>query len=114
MATTNQRQATNVEPTVATMVARIADEFEPDRIVLFGSRARDEATASSDVDLLVVMPDGTDRREAAIAMRVAVGDLPLAKDIIVTTPDEIARRAHIVGTLLRAALREGKVVHERG
>ncbi len=114
MATTNQEQATNVEPTVATMVDRIADEFEPDRIVLFGSRARDEATASSDVDLLVVMPDGTDRREAAIAMRVAVGDLPLAKDIIVTTPDEIGRRAHIVGTLLRAALREGKVVHERG
>ncbi len=68
---------------------------------------------SSDVDLLVVMLDGTDRREAAIATRSAVGDLRLAKDIVVTTPDEIARRAHVVGTVLRAALREGRVVHER-
>ena len=98
---------------IATMVERIADQFDPDRIVLFGSWARGEAKASSDVDLLVVMPDGTDRREAAVAMRVAVGDLPISKDIVVTTPDEIARRAHIVGTVLRAALREGKVVHER-
>ncbi|MXW26872.1 MAG: nucleotidyltransferase domain-containing protein [Dehalococcoidia bacterium] len=98
---------------IATMVERIADQFDPDRTVLFGSWARGEAKASSDVDLLVVMPDGTDRREAAVAMRVAVGDLPISKDIVVTTPDEIARRAHIVGTVLRAALREGKVVHER-
>ena len=36
-----------------------------------------------------------------------------AKDIVVTTPDEIARRGHIVGTVLRAALREGIVVHDR-
>ena len=101
------------EVLIATMVDRIAEQFDPDRIVLFGSWARDEATASSDVDLLVVMPNGTDRREAAVAIRAAVGDLPLAKDIVVTTPDEIARRAHIVGTVLRAALREGRVVHER-
>ena len=101
------------EALIATVVERIAEQFDPDRIVLFGSWASGEAKASSDVDLLVVMPDGTDRREAAIAMRAAVGDLPLAKDIVVTTPDEISRRAHIVGTVLRAALREGRVVHER-
>ena len=35
------------------------------------------------------------------------------KDIIVTTPDEIARRGHIVGTVLRSALREGQVLYER-
>ncbi len=101
------------EALIATMVDRIAEQFEPERIVLFGSWARGDAKASSDVDLLVVMPDGTDRREAAIAMRGAVGDMPLAKDIVVTTPDEIARRGHILGTVLRAALREGKVVHDR-
>ena len=113
MATIEKEPAGTVSATVANVVDRIADGFHPDRIVLFGSQARNEAKASSDVDLLVVMPDGTDRREAAIAMRVAVGDLPLAKDIIVTTPDEIARRAHLVGSVLRTALREGKVVHER-
>lgn len=112
-AVVRNHEAMTSEELIATMVDRIADQFDPDRIVLFGSWARGEARVSSDVDLLVVMPDGTDRREAAIAMRVAVGDVPLAKDIVVTTPNEIARRAHIVGTVLRAALREGKVVHER-
>ncbi len=113
MATIERERGSAVDATVVRVVDRIADGFHPDRIVLFGSQATGEAKPSSDVDLLVVMPDGTDRREAAIAMRVAVSDLPLAKDIIVTTPDEIARRAHLVGSVLRAALREGKVVHER-
>ncbi len=99
------------DPIVSTMVDRIAKRFQPSRVVLFGSRARGAAGQWSDVDLLVVMPDGTDRRQAAAEMHLLLGDLPLPKDIVVTTPDEIARRGQIVGTVLRSALREGKVVH---
>ena len=101
------------ETVVATMVDRIVEGFDPERIVLFGSVARGNVTKYSDVDLLVVMPDGTDRRETAVAMRVALGGMGTAKDIVVTTPDEIARRGHIKGTVLREALREGVVLHER-
>ena len=101
------------ETVVATMVDRIVDRFDPQRIVLFGSLARGEVTAHSDVDLLVVMPDGTDRHEAAVEMHVALGGMGTAKDIVVTTPDEIARRGHIIGTVLREALREGIVLHDR-
>ena len=101
------------ETVVATMVDRIVDRFDPERIVLFGSVARGEVTAHSDVDLLVVMPDGTNRREAAVEMGVAVGDLPIATDIVVTTPTHIAQRGHVIGTVLRPALREGKVLYER-
>lgn len=103
----------NSDPVVAEMVDRIARGFTPERILLFGSRARGEIGRWSDVDLLVVMPDGTDRREAAVAMRCAVGDLLVPKDIVVTTPDQIARRGHIIGTVLRPALREGIVLYER-
>ena len=113
MTSTNQEQATSVEAVVATMGKRIAEGFDPERILLFGSRARGDTRDVSDVDLLVVMPDGTDRREAAIEMRGAVGDLPLTKDIVVTTPDHIARRGHVIGTVLRPALREGKVLYQR-
>ena len=98
---------------VTTIVDRLAAEFEPERIILFGSRARGDAKADSDVDLLVVMPNGTDRRQAAIAMDVSLADLTTFKDIVVTTPDEIARQRHIPGGVLREALREGIVVHER-
>ena len=103
-----------VDPIVAWMVECLREEFDPERILLFGSRARGDAGEGSDVDLLVVMPDGTDRRETAIRMRGAVGELPVAKDIVVTTPEHIARRGHVIGTVLRPALREGRVLYERG
>ena len=98
---------------VSTMVDRIVGQFQPSRVVLFGSRARGAAGQWSDVDLLVVMPDGTDRRQAAVEMHVTLGDLPAAKDIVVTTPAHIAQRGHVIGTVLRPALREGKVLYER-
>ncbi len=103
----------NSEAVISTMVDRIVGRFQPTRVVLFGSRARGTASDWSDVDLLVVMPDGTDRRQTAIDMHVALGDLPAAKDIVVTTPAHIAQRGHVIGTVLRPALREGTVLYER-
>lgn len=101
------------EAIISTMVERIVGQFEPSRVVLFGSHARGDAQERSDVDLLVVMPDALDQRKAAVDMHVCLADLPVAKDIVVTTPDEIERRGHLVGTVLRAALREGKVLYEQ-
>jgi len=83
------------------------------QIILFGSHARGEATDESDVDLLVVLSEVRDKRQAAVEIRRVLADLPVSKDIIVTTPDEIARRGHLVGTILRPALREGKVLYGR-
>lgn len=103
-----------VESLISEMAERLVREFDPLKIVLFGSHARGEAGPHSDLDLLVVMPDGVDRRRESVAMLRALADLPVAKDVIVTTPDEIARRGDLVGTVLRPALREGRVIHERG
>lgn len=101
------------EPIVATMVERIVARFQPSRILLFGSRARGTANRWSDVDLLVVMEEVTDKRRSAVEMGRVLSDLPVSKDVIVTTPEEIARRGHLVGSILRAALRDGEVVYER-
>lgn len=99
---------------ITAMTERIARDFRPLRIILFGSHARGDAHPGSDIDLLVVLPHATDKREAAIEIRRALADFPVGKDIIVTTPDEIARRGNLVGDVLRPALREGKVLYERG
>ncbi|MCX5673650.1 MAG: nucleotidyltransferase domain-containing protein [Planctomycetota bacterium] len=98
-------------------IARLADEivrrFHPLRLILFGSHARGDAGADSDIDLLVVLPDVPDKRRAAVEIRRALAGFPVPKDIIVTSPAEIAARGHLVGTVLRPALREGKVLYEQ-
>ena len=95
------------------MVDRIVDRFQPSRVLLFGSQAQGTAQRWSDVDLLVVLPDLQDKRRTAIDIRRSLGDLPVSKDIVVATPEEVDRRGHVVGTILHAALRDGKVVYER-
>ena len=68
---------------ISIMVNRIVMKFQPIRIVLFGSQARGDATESSDIDLLVIMNDVKDTRQAAIAIRRLLKDMPVSKDIIV-------------------------------
>ncbi|MDE0143414.1 MAG: nucleotidyltransferase domain-containing protein [Caldilineaceae bacterium] len=97
---------------IDTMVDRIVGRFQPARVLLFGSHARGTADRWSDVDLLVVMERVPDKRRAAVEMRRELSDLPVSKDIVVTTPDEIARRGKVVGSLLRAALRDAKILYE--
>lgn len=98
---------------VQIMVRRIVERFRPVRIILFGSQARGEAGPWSDVDLLVVLEEVANKRQAMVEILRALGDLPVCKDVLVTTPEEISRRGHVVGDVLRSALREGKVVYER-
>ena len=98
---------------IADMTDRIARDFHPLRIILFGSHARGDATADSDVDLLVVLPEAPNKRQAAVEIRRALRAPPVSKDIVVTTPDEIARRGDLIGPVLRPALREGKMLYER-
>lgn len=98
-------------PLIAAMVQRIAERFAPRAIVLFGSHARGTATAESDVDLLVVMPVTGSRRQVANAIDRALDDRRLPVDIVVMTPEQVARDRHVVGTLARPALAEGRLLY---
>lgn len=95
------------------MVRRIVSHFHPDRIILFGSHARGEAGVDSDVDLLVVMPFLGSRRKKQLEIRLALQNIHVAKDIVVTTPDEFQWRKEIPGTVERPAAREGRVLYAR-
>ena len=101
------------EQAIDTMVERLVDRFDPDQIILFGSQARGTARPGSDVDLLVIMPVTGSKRARQLEMRMALHDIAVPKDIILATPDEVVRRRDIVGTIIRPALREGKVLYAR-
>ncbi len=90
---------------------RIAEEFSPDRIILFGSHALGRAHADSDVDLLVVMRcDGPGARKAAEILNSVEPEF--AVDLIVRTPREIRRRLAQDDSFLVEAVRRGKVLYE--
>jgi predicted nucleotidyltransferase len=98
---------------VQAAVDRLVEAFDPLRIVVFGSYARGETTPHSDLDLLVVLPEVEHKRDAAVAMRRVLSDVPVSIDVHPTTPEEIERRGWIKGTLLEAALSEGRDVYRK-
>ncbi len=98
---------------MAEMVRRIVTNWNPDRIILFGSHARGVAGTDSDVDLLVVVPLNRDRRTIRLGIRRALSGIGLPKDVVVVSPQEMDRYRECPGTIIRAALGEGKILYER-
>ena len=96
---------------ISIMTERIVRDFDPLQIILFGSQARGDADRQSDIDLLVVFAELADKRKTAVDIRVALADLPVAKDIVVSTPEELERHRTRIGSVLRYAQREGKVLY---
>ncbi len=96
------------------MVRRIVREFDPDRIILFGSHARGQAGSDSDVDLLVVMRVEGSKRAKQLEIRMALHDVRVPKDIIVSRREEFQWRKDTVGTIEYPATREGEILYARG
>ena len=103
----------SVEEKILEMVHRIADRFDPERIILFGSHAQGAAGPDSDVDLLVIKKSESSKFEDMLKIRAALNGVGLAKDVVVADPEEVERFGDLVGTVLYPALRVGKVLYER-
>jgi predicted nucleotidyltransferase len=95
------------------MVKRIVKKFDPEQVILFGSRARGDAGPDSDVDLLVVMDFEGAARDQAVAIHLALHGSRIPLDVIVTRPEDFAWRKNYVGTIEWPAAREGKVLYAR-
>lgn len=102
-----------VQDAIAEMVRRIVSRFNPDKIILFGSHARGEAGPDSDVDLLVVMPVHGSKRQKAIEIDGALADRRIPLDLIVVRPEEFERARDQIGSVLRPAALEGRVLYDR-
>ncbi len=94
------------------VVERIAPLVHPTRMILFGSLARGDATASSDVDLLVLVDTDGSRRQIADRIDKALADRTFGLDVIVMTTEQFERQKGVVGTVARQVWREGKVLYD--
>jgi len=96
---------------IAGLVERIAREFRPERIILFGSYASGQPRRDSDVDLMVIMPfKGSALRKAAeildkIAPRMAL-------DLLVSTPRQFRQRLTWNDFFVQDIAEHGKVLYE--
>ena len=93
------------------LVQRIIELVQPLRIILFGSAVRGEMGHDSDIDVLMVMPEGVHRRRTAQLLYRQIRGLGVPFDIVVATPDDLEKHKDNIGLIYRTVLQEGREVY---
>jgi uncharacterized protein len=103
----------NHDAKLAEVVRRLVEAYAPERIYLFGSKARGDDGPDSDYDLMVLVSDDSskEQRDGRLGHRLMWG-LGVSADILVWTRNSFDRRAHVVCSLPATVLREGKLLYE--
>jgi len=95
---------------IRNLCRRIAEEFKPEKIILFGSHAYGKPRPDSDVDLLVVMPFEGGYFTPASKIRRQLG-LVLPMDLLVRTPEQLKYRLEIGDQFMQEIVEQGKVMY---
>ena len=95
------------------ILKRIVGIADPDRVILFGSAARGEADANSDIDLLVVKANVPHRGRMTEDIYLGLLGVRRAVDAIVVDSEDLRRYGDAHALIIRPALREGRVIYER-
>src|SRR4030095_2603453 len=103
------RKKTVSDEILQEIVRRILAAVQPEKIILFGSAAREEMGPDSDLDFLVIKSCKNRRKTARKIRRRLIG-IGIPKDIIVATPEDIERYKDTIGLIYRPALKEGKLL----
>jgi len=107
----------NEETIIADMVDAIVSEVSPEKIILFGSRARGMARPDADVDLLIIERRSPgeywSRRREITRILKRLLHFPVGQDILVYTPEDEEKWRGTTNHVIARALREGKVLYER-
>lgn len=99
--------------TIRSIAKHIAERFDPEQIILFGSHAYGRPTAGSDVDLLVVMDTPEDEMQAMVEIAKSLPILSFNVDVIVRSRKTLERRKRLGDWFLREVTQKGKVLYER-
>ncbi|MCL1810986.1 MAG: nucleotidyltransferase domain-containing protein [Methanomassiliicoccaceae archaeon] len=94
------------------VVERIAAEFDPEKIIIFGSVAKGDAKPQSDLDILVVMNTELSYYRRAPEVRQKLLGIPLAMDILVATPEEFHMYKDDDRFFIKDIVKTGKIAYE--
>jgi len=98
---------------IRAVVKQIAEKFQPEKIILFGSYAYGKPKPESDVDLLVIMGTSLRSRQQRLEISRALSPRPFPMDIVVRTPQQVKERLALGDLFLREITTRGKVIYER-
>ena len=98
---------------IRAMAAHIAERFNPEEIILFGSHAYGKPDGWSDVDLLVVMDSPKGEMETALEIMESLPPLSFSVDVIVRSRSVLERRKKLGDWFLREVTQKGKVLYGR-
>jgi predicted nucleotidyltransferase len=94
------------------MTNRLVAQLHPEEIILFGSRAWGTPRDDSNVDLVIILPPGSDLRDdQELRARRCLRGLGVAKDILVRTRAQIERYRDVPASLEAQILSQGKVLY---
>jgi predicted nucleotidyltransferase len=96
---------------IESLVQKIVEAVHPLKIILFGSHVRDNANPESDIDVLVVMPEGVHCRRTAQLLYRKIRGLGVPFDVLVSTPSTLEKHKDNIGLIYRTVLKEGKVIY---
>ena len=100
--------------TIRAVAKLIADRFDPEQIILFGSYARGNASYHSDIDLLVVLNSLEDWPKRDNPIRAAIAEeFILPVDVLVTTPERLAAQRGNPCSFVNTALESREILYRR-
>lgn len=108
-----QKAVMETDQLLQEIVERIRSAGQPERIILFGSRARGQAHPHSDYDLLVIQESEQPRYRRAAPLYAALADLPAEVDVMVYTPGEVHEWSAVPQAFVTTAVGQGKLLYER-
>jgi len=99
--------------TAQKIVDIIIQSADPDRIILFGSRARKDNKKQSDYDICVLKQGITHRRELAMQIYRDLYGIGVAVDVIVETPETFEKVKDNPFLIYHNIARHGRVLYEK-